>query len=135
MREFAERQQRFMRTAMETQGEEGEEEEEEPASSAMRQSEYYCVHCHQSQASSEEKPMGLVVLLQATSVLGHKHRDSQGLVLPTAPEERSALAVEDSLASEYEARFEELGRQFDLRSTLVSVNTGWQGGVFVQSCG
>ena len=134
MREFAERQQRFMRTAMETQGEEGEEEEEEPASSAIRHSEYYCVHCHQSQASTEEKPMGLVVLLQATSVLGHKHRDSQGLVLPTAPEEREAFAVEDSLAAEYERRFEELGRQFDPRSHLLAVNTGWQGGVFVQSC-
>merc|ERR1719220_887082 len=78
--------------------------------------------------------MGLVVLLQATSVLGHKDRDSQGLVLPTAPEERSAFAVEDSLAAEYEGRFEELGRQFDPRSHLLAVNTGWQGGVFVQSC-
>ena len=134
MREFAERQQRFMRTAMETQAEDGEEEEEELPSSSIRH-EYYCVHCHQSQASTEDKPMGLVVLLQATSVLGHKHRDSQGLVLPTAPEERSAFAVEDSLAAEYESRFEELGRQFDPRSHLLAVNTGWQGGVFVQSCG
>ena len=60
---------------------------------------YDCVHCHQSQSSTEEKPMGLVVLLQATSVLGHKHRDVEGLVLPTNPEERSALAVEDSQKS------------------------------------
>merc|ERR1719189_2144019 len=79
--------------------------------------------------------MGLVVLLQATSVLGHKHWDSAGLVLPTSNEEHTALAVEDSLAMEYEERFEELGRQFDPRSHLISVNTGWQGGVYVQSCG
>ena len=135
MREFAERQKRFMRNAMETATEDAEDEEVEADLGTTIRHEYDCVHCHLRQASTEDKPMGLVVLLQATSVLGHKHRDSEGLVLPTSHEERSALAVEDSLASEYEARFEELGRQFDLRSTLVSVNTGWQGGVFVQSCG
>lgn len=134
MRDFADRQHKFMESAMKTAKDEAEEEEVEADTSNIRH-EYYCVHCHQSQASTEDKPMGLVVLLQATSVLGHKHRDSEGLVLPTSPEERSALAVEDSLAAEYEARFEELGRQFDPRSHLVSVNTGWQGGVFVQSCG
>ena len=134
MREFAERQQRFMKTAMETATDNGDEEEVETDTTNIRH-EYECVQCHVLQASTEDRPMGLVVLLQATSVLGHKHRDSDGLVLPTSPQERSALAVEDSLASEYEARFEELGRQFDPRSHLVSVNTGWQGGVFVQSCG
>ena len=135
MREFAERQQRFMKkNAMETAPED-EEDEEVEADRANIRHEYDCVHCHTSQPSTEDRPMGLVVLLQATSVLGHKHRDSEGLVLPTSLEERSALAVEDSLASEYEAKFEELGRQFDPRSHLVSVNTGWQGGVYVQSCG
>ena len=103
--------------------------------------------------------MGLVVLLQATSVLGHKHKASEGLVLPVREEERDALAVDDSLAAEYESRFEELSRHFDTRSHLLAVNTGWQvteyisffivlfgtivnnpifcnqGGVFVQSCG
>ena len=135
MREFAERQQRFMKSAMETTTDDAEEDEEVEADRTNIRQEYDCVHCLRSQVSTEDKPMGLVVLLQATSVLGHKHRDSEGLVLPTKPEERTALAVEDSLAAEYEGRFEELGRQFDARSHLVSVNTGWQGGVFVQSCG
>ena len=134
MREFAERQQRFMRSAMETATTDDVDEEEVETDRTNIIQLYDCVHCHQSQSSTEEKPMGLVVLLQATSVLGHKHRDVEGLVLPTNPEERSALAVEDSLASEYESRFEELSK-FDPRSHSVSVNTGWQGGVFVQSCG
>ena len=135
MREFAERQKRFMKmNTMETSPEDGEEVEVEADRANIRH-EYDCVHCHQSQTSTEDKPMGLVVLLQATSVLGHKHRDSAGLVLPTSNEEHTALAVEDSLAMEYEERFEELGRQFDPRSHLISVNTGWQGGVYVQSCG
>ena len=133
MRDFAEKQHRFMKTAMETATDGGEEEAEQTGTNIRR--EYDCVHCHQTQPSTEDKPMGLVVLLQATSVLGHKHRDSEGLVLPTRPEEKAALAVEDSLAAEYEARFEELSRHFDTRSHLLAVNTGWQGGVFVQSCG
>ena len=70
--------------------------------------------------------MGLVVLLQATSVLGHKHKANAGLVLPVREEERDALAVDDSLAAEYESRFEELSRHFDTRSHLLAVNTGWQ---------
>jgi len=133
MRDFAEKQHRFMKTAMETATDDGEEEVEQTGTNIRR--EYDCVHCHQTQTSTEDKPMGLVVLLQATSVLGHKHRDSEGLVLPTRPEEKAALAVEDSLAAEYESRFEELSRHFDTRSHLLAVNTGWQGGVFVQSCG
>ena len=79
--------------------------------------------------------MGLVVLLQATSVLGHTHRETDHLILPVREEERSLHAVEDSLAAEYEGRFEELCRYYDPRSCQLAVNAGWQGGVFVQSCG
>ena len=158
MREFAERQDRFMRNTMETGPIGDEEEAAEPSGPNIRR-EYDCVHCHGTQPSTQDQPMGLVVLLQATSVLGHKHKASEGLVLPVREEERDALAVDDSLAAEYESRFEELSRHFDTRSHLLAVNTGWQvteyisffivlfgtivnnpifcnqGGVFVQSCG
>ena len=134
MRDFAERQDRFMKTTMET-GPIGEEEEVAEHSGPNIRLEYDCVHCHQTQPSTQDQPMGLVVLLQATSVLGHKHKASAGLVLPVKEEERAALAVDDSLAVEYDWRFEELHRHFDTRSHLLAVNTGWQGGVFVQSCG
>lgn len=135
MREFAEKQDRFMKTAMETDSQDGEEEEEEIVAGANIRREYDCVHCKQSKPSTEDQPMGLVVLLQATSVLGHKHKNCDGLVLPIREEDRSALAVDDSLAGEYEARFDALSKHFDPRSHLLAVNTGWQGGVFVQSCG
>ena len=134
MRDFAERQDRFMKTTMETAPIWEEEEVAETSGPNIRR-EYDCVHCHQTQPSTHDQPMGLVVLLQATSVLGHKHKTSTGLVLPVREEERAALAVDDSLAAEYEARFDELSRHFDTRSHLLAVNTGWQGGVFVQSCG
>lgn len=64
----------------------------------------------------------------------HKHRDSEGLVLPTSPEERSALAVEDSLASEYVKESLRNGRQFDPRSPPGVSHSG-AGRVYVQSCG
>ena len=125
MREFAERQDRFMRNTMETGPIGDEEEVAEPSGPNIRR-EYDCVHCHQTQPSTQDQPMGLVVLLQATSVLGHKHKANAGLVLPVREEERDALAVDDSLAAEYESRFEELSRHFDTRSHLLAVNTGWQ---------
>ena len=125
MREFAERQDRFMRNTMETGPIGDEEEAAEPSGPNIRR-EYDCVHCHGTQPSTQDQPMGLVVLLQATSVLGHKHKTSEGLVLPVREEERDALAVDDSLAAEYESRFEELSRHFDTRSHLLAVNTGWQ---------
>ena len=132
MKDFAERQQRFMRQAKESD-DITDKDEDEPTTT-IRQ-EYDCVHCHQTQPSTLDKPMGLVVLLQASSVLGHKHQDNQHLSLPVREEERSRLAVDDSLAAEYESRYEELARHFDSRSYLLAVNAGWQGGVFVQSCG
>ena len=119
-----------MRNTMETGPIGDEEEVAEPSGPNIRR-EYDCVHCHQTQPSTNDQPMGLVVLLQATSVLGHKHKANAGLVLPVREEERDALAVDDSLAAEYESRFEELSRHFDTRSHLLAVNTGWQ---VIKSC-
>ena len=132
MKDFAERQQRFMRHVEET--EDITDKDSDPETTTVRK-EYDCVHCHQTQPSTLDKPMGLVVLMQATSVLGHKHHSNEHLSLPVREEERARLAVDDSLATEYESRYEELSRHFDPRSYLLAVNAGWQGGVFVQSCG
>jgi len=134
IREFAESQDRFMKTMETANPEEDPDPDPDPSGPKIRR-EYDCVHCKETTPSTHDKPMGLVVLLQATSVLGHKHKTSAGLVLPIREEDRASLAVDDSLAAEYESRFEELARHFDTRSHLLAVNTGWQGGVFVQSCG
>ncbi|KAL1137748.1 hypothetical protein AAG570_009444 [Ranatra chinensis] len=79
--------------------------------------------------------MGLAVLVQATSVLGHKRKNSETPELPTCDEERNELRRTDTLASAFDRRVEELDRQFDQLSWLVSVNLGWEGGVHVQTCG
>ncbi|TWW80793.1 E3 ubiquitin-protein ligase ubr3 [Takifugu flavidus] len=48
---------------------------------------YDCVICGQSGPSTEERPFGLVVLLQASSVLGHRCRSKEAKKLPTSDEE------------------------------------------------
>lgn len=77
--------------------------------------EYDCVICNQSSPSTEDKPMGLVVLVQATSVIGHRRRHSHGerAVLPTCDEDRENLRRGDTLACEFDRRVEELDRHFD----------------------
>ena len=63
--------------------------------------EFTCCHCLVSQPASEKSPIGLVTLIQPTSVLAHKHgaKNRPHLVLPTSPEEERELpkALADSL--------------------------------------
>lgn len=74
--------------------------------------EYQCVICNQTTPSTEEQPMGLVVWIQATSVIGHSRRHSQS-VLPTCDEEKALLRRDDTLSAEIDRRLEELNRHFD----------------------
>ncbi|KAF5282499.1 hypothetical protein FQR65_LT14269 [Abscondita terminalis] len=135
MAEFASKQKQFMER-MET--DEGTNDmdwaNEEVLVSKL---EYDCVICNQSTASTEDKPMGLVVLVQATSVVGHRRRQGHGdgVVLPTCDEEKEIFRKDDTLASEFDRRVEEMDRHFDPQSWLLSINLGWEGGVHVQTCG
>ncbi|GLG92566.1 Uncharacterized protein GBIM_00221 [Gryllus bimaculatus] len=138
MAEFASKQKEFMERAMETDEEalSGMDwREEEGATLLASKRDYDCVICSQTTPSTEDKPMGLVVLVQATSVLGHKRRSMDRAPLPTSDEERGNLRRDDSLASEFDRRVEELNMQFDSFSWQLSVNLGWEGGVHVQTCG
>ncbi|XP_073970772.1 ubr3 ubiquitin ligase isoform X1 [Rhodnius prolixus] len=142
MEEFASRQKQFMERAMETD-EEGMEWEGTKGSGGSsssrtglsRRKEYDCVICNQTSASTDDKPMGLAVLVQASSVLGHRRRSPEPCVLPTTDEERYHLRRNDTCANAFDKTLEELDRQFDQLSWLVSLNLGWEGGVHVQTCG
>lgn len=137
MQEFANKQKQFMEKAMEcdetgTEDDEGDEEEK-----VAKQQEYDCVICNQSSPSTEEQPMGLVVLIQATSIIGHmrRHDQPERTVLPTCEEESEMLRKDDTLAAEYDRRIDELDRHFDPESWFLSGNSGWHGGAHVQTCG
>lgn len=159
MEEFANRQRQFLETmeteeqqhtGMDWQDDAGESSTtSESTAAAPPCQEYDCVICSQTTASTEDKPMGLVVLVQATSVLGHRRRRPGGsgehsaaedsrAPLPTCDEERSELWRDVTHASEFGKRVEELDRHFDRythNSWLLACNIGWEGGVHVQTCG
>ena len=97
---------------------------------------YDCVICNQSSASTSSRPMCLVVLLQATSVLAHKrHNTGCGLALPVNDEERVLLNKVDTLSVEMERRIDNLRQHMDENSWLSSLNIGYEGGVYAHTCG
>ncbi|KAI4457238.1 ubiquitin ligase e3 alpha-related [Holotrichia oblita] len=137
MAEFASKQKQFMEKAMESEDGTSEMDWAAEEEVLISTKEYDCVICSQSTPSTEDKPMGLVVLVQATSVTGHRRKQgyTERATLPTCDEERDNLRRDDTLSCEFDRRVEELDRHFDPQSWLLSINLGWEGGVHVQTCG
>ncbi|XP_066595206.1 E3 ubiquitin-protein ligase Ubr3 [Prorops nasuta] len=137
MAEFANKQKQFMEKAMKTEeaGVSGMDwDQEEDTTRLTSKKEYHCVICSQTSPSTEEKPMGLVVLVQATSVIGHERHQEKRLVLPTSDEEPS-IQTYYTRGRRFDRLMDELNRHFEGFSWLLSVNMGWKGGVHVQTCG
>ncbi|KAL6258401.1 hypothetical protein P5V15_010359 [Pogonomyrmex californicus] len=137
MAEFANQQKQFMEKAMKTEeaGASGMDwDQEENKTKLTSKKEYDCVICNQTTPSSEDKPMGLVVLVQATSIIGHERQQSDRLVLPTSDED-PPIPKGDTRGAHFDRRMEEMNNLFDTLSWLLSVNLGWEGGVHVQTCG
>ncbi|XP_035378865.1 E3 ubiquitin-protein ligase ubr3 isoform X1 [Electrophorus electricus] len=132
--EFASRQKSFMETAMDVESPEVDAAMDvgtaEPLDSEVL---YDCVICGQSGPSTEDRPTGLVVLLQASSVLGHRYRSDEAKRLPTSDEER--IFPEDTCGAANDVRLALMQRCFRDSSCLQSISIGWDGGVYVQTCG
>lgn len=132
--EFASRQKSFMETAMDVESPETEAAMDLGSSEVMESEVLYdCVICGQSGPSTEERPIGLVVLLQASSVLGHRCKSKQPKQLPTSDEEHIYLA--DTCGVAHDVRLTLMQQFFKDSSCLQSVSIGWDGGVYVQTCG
>ncbi|XP_075036776.1 E3 ubiquitin-protein ligase UBR3 isoform X3 [Mixophyes fleayi] len=132
--EFASRQKSFMETAMDVESPESDVAMEIAASEQqVSEPTYDCVICGQSGPSTEDRPIGLVVLLQATSVLGHRRKISETKKLPTSEEEQIYLG--GTCAATLDVRLATLQHHFKGSSCLQSVSIGWEGGVYVQTCG
>ncbi|XP_041933133.1 E3 ubiquitin-protein ligase ubr3 isoform X1 [Alosa sapidissima] len=132
--EFASRQKSFMETAMDVETPDADpgmdlEASEEASVEVL----YDCVICGQSGPSTEDRPTGLVVLLQASSVLGHRCRSDEPKRLPTSDEEH--IYPEDTCGAASDVRLSLMQRDFKDSSCLQSVSIGWDGGVYVQTCG
>ncbi|XP_053554395.1 LOW QUALITY PROTEIN: E3 ubiquitin-protein ligase UBR3 [Bombina bombina] len=132
--EFASRQKSFMETAMDVESPESDIAMEVAASEQeVAEPIYDCVICGQSGASTEDRPIGLVVLLQASSVLGHRRKSSEPKKLPTTEEEQ--IYQEGTCAAANDVKLSILQRYFQDSSCLQSISIGWEGGVYVQTCG
>uniref|UniRef100_A0AAX7VBA1 E3 ubiquitin-protein ligase n=1 Tax=Astatotilapia calliptera TaxID=8154 RepID=A0AAX7VBA1_ASTCA len=132
--EFASRQKSFMETAMDVESPDTEAAMDLGASEVMESEILYdCVICGQSGPSTEDRPTGLVVLLQASSVLGHRCKSTEPKNLPTSDEEHVYPA--DTCGAANDVRLTLMQQFFKDSSCLQSVSIGWDGGVYVQTCG
>ncbi|KAE8299326.1 E3 ubiquitin-protein ligase ubr3 [Larimichthys crocea] len=147
--EFASRQKSFMETAMDVESPDTEAAMDLGASEVMESEVLYdCVICGQSGPSTEDRPTGLVVLLQASSwyfmsqcpplpfsdeVLGHRCKSKEAKKLPTSDDEHIYAA--DTCGVANDVRLTLMQRFFKDSSCLQSVSIGWDGGVYVQTCG
>ncbi|GIY07185.1 e3 ubiquitin-protein ligase ubr3 [Caerostris darwini] len=132
MAEFASKQKAFMQKAMETDSKEGTSSAEEVFEDIQK--EYECVICSQMSASEEDRPVGMVVLLQATSVAGHSHQ-IPNRTLPCDEKDRGELQKGENMSSVVKNKIELLERYFNSQNWPMVMNIGWEGGVHVQTCG
>lgn len=139
MQDFANKQKQFMQSAaaaannMDYGLEDDDEEamyEEQP-----REKEYDCIICNCTTPSTETNPIGLVVLVESSGIVGHRRRIAERLPLPLNDEDKDRLALTTRLASEFQRRTELLSLKFGDESWYLSNNMAYDNGVHVQSCG
>ncbi|KAK3103122.1 hypothetical protein FSP39_016629 [Pinctada imbricata] len=138
MNKFASQQKAFMEQNPDT---EPLDDEEASCSSSASESftsfnteqEYDCVICGKTSTSAADKTIGLVVLLQATSVLGHRLQTEEPISLPMSKDAPSVSPT--TCASVQKNRLNSFFNHFEESSSQMAVNIGWEGGVSVQTCG
>ncbi|XP_068671556.1 E3 ubiquitin-protein ligase ubr3-like isoform X2 [Montipora foliosa] len=92
-----------------------------------------CVICGQTSSSTEKRPVGLVALLQPSTVLGHRALYVRHSHLLLRREEEEARVITCGMT--FLNRFEALKSRFGLIPSLEACDAGTEGGVHVQSCG
>ncbi|XP_048246065.1 E3 ubiquitin-protein ligase UBR3-like [Haliotis rufescens] len=131
MAEFASKQKAFIEQTMEDDVDDDEPEGDEDVMKP-KETTYDCVICGQVTPSTGDRPIGLVVFLQASSVLGHRQQVDHPHMLSLDP----TCSPHFSTCSDFQKkRLETLMKYFEERSCQMSVNIGWEGGVCVQTCG
>lgn len=157
MAEFASRQKAFMKKMeMDSSMKDGEEDGDvqgegtagnetdraSPSTSAstssFKQPEYECVICSQTTPSTKDKLIGMVALLQSTSVLAHcltSENEQVSDELPCDEEQVEKLSKRTTFSNYMEYKLDKFVKNFNEQSWQKSLSIGWEGGVHVQSCG
>ncbi|KAL7047669.1 hypothetical protein ACKWTF_003079 [Chironomus riparius] len=131
MEEFANKQKQFMATAANLM--EGIDDDENDVEEA-REKEYDCIICNCTGPSTESNPICLVVLVESSSIVGHRRKSPSRFPLPVCDEDKEIPGRNVRLSSEFRKRAEILGRKYGTQWFLTH-NICWEGGVHVQSCG
>ncbi|XP_055526440.1 E3 ubiquitin-protein ligase Ubr3 [Wyeomyia smithii] len=137
MEEFASRQKAFMEQAAASKMDcfEGDEDDEEEMIEMPREKEYDCIICNTTEPSTESKPIGLVVLVESSSIVGHRRKEHDRCPLPINDDDKIRLERNVKMSSEFNKRIDFLKRNFAMWAWFQADNIGWEGGVHVQSCG
>ncbi|XP_017085312.1 E3 ubiquitin-protein ligase Ubr3 isoform X2 [Drosophila eugracilis] len=139
MQDFANKQKQFMQSAaaaassMDYGAE--DEDDEELYEEQPREKEYDCIICNCTTPSTESNPIGLVVLVESSGIVGHRRRIAERLPLPLNEDDESRLKHSTRLAAEFSRRTELLSLKFGDESWYLSNNMAYDNGVHVQSCG
>jgi E3 ubiquitin-protein ligase UBR3 len=136
MQEFANKQKQFMAQAMESEIDmEGIDDDEDELLEAAREKEYDCIICNTTGPSTESNPMGLVVYVESTSLVGHRRVTDHRFPLPISDADKEMPGRGVNLATEFNNRVKLLTWKFGGNTWFLSHNINWEGGVHVQSCG
>ncbi|XP_030846700.1 E3 ubiquitin-protein ligase ubr3 [Strongylocentrotus purpuratus] len=134
---FASQQKRFLEKTLEKQDDDESMDQHDPGKSAAEATtseiEYECVICGQTSPSTATKPIGQVVLMQATNVLGHRCLNDQRIPLPVG--EDTSLTSMGRCWREEMQRLSTLLDSFGKERSWEAAGTGWEGGVHIQTCG
>ncbi|XP_069111047.1 E3 ubiquitin-protein ligase ubr3-like [Argopecten irradians] len=136
MAQFASKQKAFMEQNFDTDPPDDSSSttsEKLDTKQVIEEKEFDCVICGHSSPSTADKPIGLVVLIQASSVLGHRLQTEDPIHLPVEGEKVVTTPISCELAQKRQLKA--LFEHFEETSCQMSVNIGWEGGVVVQTCG
>ncbi|XP_019636139.1 PREDICTED: E3 ubiquitin-protein ligase UBR3-like isoform X5 [Branchiostoma belcheri] len=131
--EFAAKQRTFLESTSMEEDDSGEgASAESPEKEVVEEELYDCVICGQTDPSTPDRPIGRVVLLLASSVLGHRSSKDDPPRLPCSDGMTLDML---NCGNTYDLRQTVMQDNFQMSSCLQSVSVGWFGGVYVQSCG
>lgn len=132
MAEMANKQKRFMEQTAEYM--DYCDDEPENVEEVTREKEYDCIICNLTSPSTESNPIGLVVLIESSGVIGHRRRHGERFNLPLTDDEAKSTTNE-RFATECTKRNHLLTRHFGEESWFLTSNNSFESGIFVQSCG
>lgn len=135
MQDFANKQKQFMQSATANNLDTGMEDDEEFYEEQPREKEYDCIICNCTTPSTETNPIGLIVLVESSGIVGHRRRTVSRLLLPLCHEDSEHLKQCIRLANVYQKRTELLSAKYGEESWYLSNNMAYENGVHVQSCG